>query len=235
MIAMLMAAGNGMRLRPITDNVQKCLLPVMGVPMLEWWLNASFESGAFEKVYVNVHYMAEDVMKWLKRYEERTGRRVSLIDERNALLGTAKTIRALQWAESGSDFMVAYTDTYSEHVLENLRFYADLWSGQRAEVMAGLISFNPPNDGSASAIALDSIGRVVDFKEKADHGDVSWMGTMFGRPEFFEKIVFEDKDLAKDVFPRMAASMRVIAHVEAYDIGRGVEQYERIKNGFAKR
>lgn len=232
MIAMLLAAGNGMRLRPITDNIQKCLLPVAGKPMLQWWLDACFESKAFEKVYINVHYLADDVMTWIRGYELSTGRYVHVIDERKKLLGTAGTL--WKHADSKSDFMLAYTDTYSPQVLENIKFYADLWSGQRNEMLAGLISFNPPNDGSASAIILDSIGQVVDFKEKSDNGTVSWMGTMFARPDFLWSIAKDDKDLARDVFPHLTGRMRVIAHVDAYDIGRGVEHYERIKNGLVK-
>lgn len=232
MIAYLFAAGNGLRLRPITEDIQKCLLPVAGKPMLQWWLDAVFESGSFDKVYVNVHYLAKDVLDWISDYELSTGHYIHVIDEQKKLLGTAGTL--YERAERANDFMVAYTDTYSPQVLENLKFYTDLWLGQRDVVIAGLISFNPPNDGSASAISLNSIGEVIEFKEKADHGDVSWMGTMFARADFLYNIASDDKDLAKDVFPNMGGRMRVIAHVEAYDIGRGVEQYERIKNGLLK-
>ena len=98
--------------------------------------------------------------------------------------------------------------------------------------MAGLLSMHPPNDGSASALILNSIGQVIQFKEKSDEGTVSWMGVLFARPDFLDHIHPEDWDLARDVFPRLAGKMRVIAHVDAYDIGRGIEHYERLRNSF---
>jgi mannose-1-phosphate guanylyltransferase len=39
MKAFILAAGHGTRLRPLTDSVPKCLLPIQGVPLLEIWLN----------------------------------------------------------------------------------------------------------------------------------------------------------------------------------------------------
>lgn len=221
-----------MRLRPITHNIQKCLLPVAGKSMLHWWLDAVFNSETFEEVYVNVHYLADDVIHWIQRYSHFKNRKVNILDERKKLLGTAGTLKKLS---PKKDFMVAYTDTYSEPILNNLKFYTDLWASKRNEMMAGLISFDPPNDGSASAIIFDSSGKVVDFKEKENAGDVSWMGTMFARPEFLVQISKEDKDLAREVFPRSVYQIGVIAHVDAYDIGRGVEHYERIKDGLIKK
>lgn len=219
-----------MRLRPLTNEIQKCLLPIGGKPMLEWWLDSAFASAFFTEIYVNIHYLGNDVKNWLYHYEQKTGNYVSIIDERAELLGTAGTLR--KYASRDEDFMIAYTDTFSTKVLDELCFYAGLWQDQRQDVMAGLLSMNPPNDGSASAIVLDSIGQVVQFTEKSDEGTVSWMGVMFARPDFLDHIQPGDRDLARDVFPRLAGKMRVIAHVDAYDIGRGVEHYERLRNSF---
>lgn len=226
MIAYLLAAGNGMRLRPLTDNFQKCLLPVNGKPMLEHWLDAVFGSWLFQKVFVNVHYCAPDVEKWLAQYFERTGHSVKIIDERENLLGTAGTI--FEHGNRDHDFMLAYTDTYSDHVFKNLSTIALNWASNNNDGMVGgLISFPSPKDKSAGAMVIDSVGVVKTFNEKSDDGDVVWAGVMFARKIFYDYMTPFDKDIARDVMPRLTNKLRVISHVEAYDIGRGVECYEK--------
>ena len=44
MRAMLLAAGFGTRLRPLTENVPKCLVPIRGKPLLEIWLERLTEA-----------------------------------------------------------------------------------------------------------------------------------------------------------------------------------------------
>lgn len=226
MNAYLMAAGNGMRLRPITDNFQKCLLPVNGKPMLEHWLDAVFGSWLFQKVFVNVHHCATDVEKWLSDYFIRTGHTVKVINERENLLGTAGTI--FGHGDRTQDFMVAYTDTYSDYVFNNLNSIALNWASNNNDGMVGgLISFPSPKDKSAGAIVIDSVGKVKAFNEKSDNGDVVWAGVMFARKTFYDYMTPFDKDIARDVMPRLVDKLRVISHVEAYDIGRGVDCYEK--------
>lgn len=198
--------------------------------MLEWWLDSVFDSNFFNEVMVNVHYLSQDVIRWIYRYETKTKNKVTIIDESAGLLGTAGTIR--KYAPKDEDFMVAYTDTYSTKILDEMCFYAGLWNDNRASVVAGLLSMDHPNDGSASSIVLDTNGKVLHFTEKQDGGTVSWMGVMFARPDFLDHILEGDRDLAKDVFPRMGGQMRVIGHVDAYDIGRGIEHYQRLRNSF---
>src|SRR5579863_10799 len=62
--AFLLAAGHGKRLRPLTDNTPKCLLPIRGVPMLQIWLEACHHYG-IEEVLINVHAHAGAVHRFL--------------------------------------------------------------------------------------------------------------------------------------------------------------------------
>ena len=54
MRALLLAAGRGTRLRPLTDTVPKCLVPVQGRPLLDYWLALLFDAGV-ERVLINTH------------------------------------------------------------------------------------------------------------------------------------------------------------------------------------
>jgi UTP-glucose-1-phosphate uridylyltransferase len=63
--AFLLAAGHGTRLRPLTDKIPKCLLPIRGIPMLQIWLEACSYFG-IEEVLVNIHAHAEAVHEFLR-------------------------------------------------------------------------------------------------------------------------------------------------------------------------
>ena len=57
--ALLLAAGEGTRLRPLTLTTPKCLVDIGGKPLLGHWLDALRESRAFEHAIVNTHYLAD--------------------------------------------------------------------------------------------------------------------------------------------------------------------------------
>jgi mannose-1-phosphate guanylyltransferase len=54
----LLAAGLGTRLRPVTDKMPKCLVPIDGKPLLVCWLDSLLPNGV-EQVLVKTHYLAE--------------------------------------------------------------------------------------------------------------------------------------------------------------------------------
>jgi mannose-1-phosphate guanylyltransferase len=62
--AFLLAAGHGTRLKPLTDQIPKCLLPIQGIPMLQIWLNVCARFGIHE-VLINIHSHAEAVRQFL--------------------------------------------------------------------------------------------------------------------------------------------------------------------------
>ena len=66
MRALLLAAGLGTRLRPLTNYLPKCLVPIHGRPLLDYWLETLLENG-IEQVLINTHYMAPMVQQYLKK------------------------------------------------------------------------------------------------------------------------------------------------------------------------
>ncbi len=60
MRALLLAAGMGSRLRPLTDTTPKCLVRMHGRPLLDYWLELVFEGGV-ERALVNTHWLADQV------------------------------------------------------------------------------------------------------------------------------------------------------------------------------
>ena len=75
MKAFLLAGGHGVRLRPITDTIPKCLVPIQGVPLLSIWLQLCKRIG-IDEVLINVHAHAKTVCEFLERDSHRIAVRV---------------------------------------------------------------------------------------------------------------------------------------------------------------
>ena len=88
MRVMLLSAGFGTRLRPLTDNMPKCLVPIKGQPLLQIWLErlSSIGLGPF---LINTHYLADKVSSFITTSQFCD--QVTLFHEKN-LLGTAGTL-----------------------------------------------------------------------------------------------------------------------------------------------
>jgi N-acetyl-alpha-D-muramate 1-phosphate uridylyltransferase len=82
--AMVLAAGLGTRMRPLTDTKPKPLIAVAGKPLLDHVLDRLADVGV-ERAVANVHYLAEQIIAHTK---PRTAPRVTISDERGLLLGT---------------------------------------------------------------------------------------------------------------------------------------------------
>jgi mannose-1-phosphate guanylyltransferase len=108
MKAVILAAGLGTRLRPITSATPKCLVPINGVPLLELWLRDCERAGV-EAVLVNTHHLAERVEEFVAA---RRGIPVTLAYE-PTLLGSAGTIAANWDFVDGANLSWSYTPTTS--------------------------------------------------------------------------------------------------------------------------
>lgn len=88
---MLMAAGLGTRLRPFTEIEPKALLPLMGVPMAQFAVDAAVRAGA-GRIVANVHHHADRARAGLGALE-RAGAELVVSDESDELLGSAGGLR----------------------------------------------------------------------------------------------------------------------------------------------
>lgn len=93
--AMVLAAGLGTRMRPITETIPKPLVKISGKPLIDYALDALKAAGC-ERVVVNVHWLAEQMEAHLATYQ---GMEILISDERAELLnsggGLAKGLKLL--------------------------------------------------------------------------------------------------------------------------------------------
>ena len=154
MKAIILAAGLGTRLRPITSTIPKCLVPINGVPLLELWLRACERAGV-EGVLVNTHHLAERVEEFVAA---RPGIPVTLAYE-PALLGSAGTIAAnWDFVDSGESFLVLYADNLTTFPLSDLiAFHAT------HERIASMALFRSANPSACGVVEMNDSGQVRPF------------------------------------------------------------------------
>ena len=109
MKAMIFAAGLGTRLRPLTDNMPKAMVPVAGKPMLQRVIENLAHYG-FHDIVVNVHHFGEKIIDFLAE-NDNFGQNIIISDERELLLDTGGGILAArQWLDDGEPFIVHNAD-----------------------------------------------------------------------------------------------------------------------------
>ena len=109
MKAMLLAAGLGTRLRPLTEVWPKCLMPIRGKPLLEYWL-LRLKSLEINEVLVNLHHQHVVVEEFLNR--EMFSGWVKYSHE-DSLFGTAGTLRKNYDFLRGDRVMLIHADNWS--------------------------------------------------------------------------------------------------------------------------
>ena len=88
---MIFAAGLGTRLKPLTDNMPKALVPLAGKTLLQWQIERLKAAGITD-IVVNVHHFPDMIINYL-RENDNFGCRISVSDERDMLLETGGGLR----------------------------------------------------------------------------------------------------------------------------------------------
>ncbi len=130
--AMVLAAGLGQRMRPITDTLPKPLVAIGGKPMLDHALDRLAEVGVWEAV-VNVHHLADRIEAHL---EGRTAPRITISDERAALLETGGGVaKALPHLGTEPFFHINSDSLWVENGVSNLAALASAWAPERMDML----------------------------------------------------------------------------------------------------
>jgi mannose-1-phosphate guanylyltransferase len=203
MKAFLLAAGNGTRLRPITDKIPKCLVPIQGMPMLAIWLELCKEIGITE-VLINLHAHA-DVVRTFLQQSGKPDVRVHVTKEKE-LLGSAGTLRAnRQWVEGEDLFWVFYAD-----VLHCADLSAMLRLHSRRRPAATLGVYEVPDPSRCGIVMVNSAGVIEHFVEKPAHptSNLAFSGLMIGTPELLDVIPGDvPADIGYHVLPKLTGQM----------------------------
>ena len=161
MRAMLLAAGLGTRLRPLTDTIPKCLVPIKGRALLGVWLDRLSQVGV-GPFLINTHYLPEQVQAFVASSPYRD--RMTLSHEEE-LLGTAGTLIAnLQFFE-GKDGLLIHADNYC---LTDFEGFIQAHSKRPSCCLMTMMTFRTDNPQSCGIVEIDERGIVVGFHEKIE-------------------------------------------------------------------
>jgi mannose-1-phosphate guanylyltransferase len=200
--AFLLAAGYGSRLRPLTDTLPKCLLPIRGIPLLQIWLELCERYG-IDQVLINVHSHAELVRSFLETYSGST--KVQVVEEQQ-LLGSAGTLVAnRKWVDNEPFFWVFYAD-----VLNKVDFAAMLCVHEARNPVATLGVYRVPDPRRCGIVDVAVDGTIREFVEKpaAPSTNLAFAGILIGTPTLIDMIPSKQpSDIGFDVLPRLAGKM----------------------------
>jgi N-acetyl-alpha-D-muramate 1-phosphate uridylyltransferase len=155
--AMILAAGHGTRMRPLTNTMPKPMVPVAGKPMIDHLLDRLAMAGV-RRATVNVHYLAEHLEHHLAARQEPA---IAISDERQLLLDSGGGVRKAL-PTLGDTFFVLNADTvWIEGPRRNLDRLIEAWDPEQMDILllvaATVTSIGWNNRGD---FAMDQAGRL---------------------------------------------------------------------------
>jgi mannose-1-phosphate guanylyltransferase len=196
MKAMVLAAGLGTRLRPLTYEITKPMVPVLDRPVMAHILDL-LERHGFEEVIANLHYFPDSIRSYFGE-----GGRLSYRFEPD-LLGTAGGVRACAEFFGGEPFLVISGDA-----LTDIDLTAFAARHREAGGIATLAVKQVSDTREYGVVLHDRSGRITGFQEKPERdealSDLGNCGIYMFDPSIFEH--FPDRpfaDWAQDVFPAL--------------------------------
>lgn len=138
-VAMVLAAGLGKRMRPITDTMPKPLVKVAGRTLLDWGLDSVAAAGV-RKAVVNVHYLPDQIVAHVAG---RTAPEIVISDESGGLLDSAGGIVKALPVLGPAPFLVINADTFwIDDGTPNLRRLALAWDAASMDILLMLADFD---------------------------------------------------------------------------------------------
>ncbi|MBQ4879342.1 nucleotidyltransferase family protein [Pseudoalteromonas luteoviolacea] len=203
MKAILLAAGLGTRLKPITDSLPKCLVPIHHQPLLGLWIDKLVSLGVRE-ILINTHYFNEQVEQYIDSHPHKAF--IKLVYEPK-LLGTAGTLIQNRTFWQGDECLVIHADNYCQ---SNLQSMLRAHQNRDKNTDLTLLLFETPTPHSCGIVKLNEHQVVTEFHEKVANppGNLA-SGALF----LFSSCVFdnyfstlkegEQYELSTDIVPKM--------------------------------
>lgn len=159
---LLLAAGFGKRLRPLTDTCPKPLIQVGGKPLLDWHLERIVREG-FKKVFINTHYQRGKFREHFLN-NHFAGITIELVEE-EVLLDTGGAIKNIEGRLQEKTLLTINSDTFLGIDFSLLKLL-EAHQNHSANPVATMVLRRNEDTQSFGEIRVDATGRVVRFLEK---------------------------------------------------------------------
>ncbi len=199
MRALLLAAGAGTRLAPLTDILPKCLMPIRGVPLLQIWL-CQLKLAGVGPLLINTHHHAEAVTGFLAGSAYSA---YSHTVEEQELLNTGGSLLANRDFFGRETMMLIHADNLS---LCDYRAFVTAHEKRPQGCLMTMMTFTTDSPRSCGIVEVDSRGVVVGFHEKQENppGDLANGAVYILEPEvvdFMASLGHSKIDFSLEVLP----------------------------------
>ena len=214
MRAILLAAGLGTRLRPLTDTIPKCLVPINGNPLLDIWCESLLSAGV-TRLLINLHYKSELVQQHISK--SKFAKSVETIFEPQ-LLGTAGTLNANKQFFDNQDGILLHADNYCEADIKQL-FNAHMNRPSKCDLT--MLAFRTPTPHTCGILEVDNQNVLKQMYEKSqdDHGNLANAAFYVLSKKLIAELSTET-DFSNEVIPKYFGKALVVETTETFiDIG----------------
>lgn len=214
MRAILLAAGLGTRLYPLTDTIPKCLVPINGKPLLDIWCESLTAAGV-TPLLVNLHYKSEQVQRHIS--ESRFASQITTVYEPR-LLGTAGTLIANSAFFGGDDGILLHADNYCE---ANIASVIAAHATRPATCDMTMLAFRTSTPESCGILEVDQNDILKQMHEKSlsANGNLA-NGAFYVLSSKLISALKDETDFSRDVIPKYYGRALVVEISEKFvDIG----------------
>lgn len=200
MKALLLAAGLGTRLRPITNSMPKCLVPINGKPLLEYWIESLSKNGINEFL-INSSYLSEQVEEFVHKCSYKDA--ITLVYEEE-LLNTGGTLLRNRDFFDNEPFMLVHADNLT---FCDFNAFIDSHKKRPKNCDITMMLFKSDNPSSCGIVELDENNVVQNFYEKVVNppSDLANGAVYICEPSIFnflESLNKNNIDFSNDVLPK---------------------------------
>lgn len=230
MKALLLSAGMGTRLRPLTESTPKCLVPINGKPLMEYWLDLLCKTNPIP-IIINLHYLSEQVETYINSSPYRNN--IKIVHEKH-LLGTGGTLLKNRGFFKNDQIFLAHADNLSTF---NLNAFIQAHHLRPAPCEITMMTFETPTPQTCGIVELDQNNIVCAFHEKVKNppGNLANGAVYILEPsvlDFLESLGKDEIDFSTEVLPNYIDRIFTFHNNQYHrDIGT-MESYNRAVQDF---
>lgn len=213
----LLSAGYGTRLKPLTNNTPKCLIKIKGETILDFWINKLIKAN-YGPILINTHYLSEKVNAHINKSKYK--KYIQTVNEKK-LLGTAGTlIRNLDFY-SAKDSLLMHADNYC--YVDMKKFYKSHINRPKKSLMT-MMTFETSDPINCGIVEIDNNKIVKQFYEKTKKNGKYANGAIYLLSKEIQNEIKKNyadaKDFSKDIVPNFLNRISIFhTKLNFFDIG----------------
>jgi mannose-1-phosphate guanylyltransferase/phosphomannomutase len=226
MKAFVLAAGVGTRLRPLTNDIPKPMIPILGKPALHYTIEL-LRKNDFDEIFVNLHYRPQAIMRYFKDNPEYIPLNFSL---EKKIMGTAGAIKKKE------NFLKETFVVMSGDGLTDINLKKAIEFHRKKKSLATIVLKEVDFRFEYGVALTDKNGEIKSFIEKPSWRDVFDSKVNTGiyvfEPEIF-KFIPENKlfDFSRDLFPLLKKKNKPIFGYTTKDYWKDIGNISEYKSG----